>query len=204
LSTKIFNYNFTNQIYNSNSTAAKIAKYTLIGIALVAIVETIKNIVLTSFRIIANYNNSNNEKAALKKVELLKQANPSDPPKPLKINKWKWVSSCFSAIGLSVCRWSGISDVKTAACCFKNHKWKAGAVHALTGVTKAIFIFGTLYAANKVLSGSASAPVPVKSGDACEVHPPRALKEEQSAIVDFGMSLFQDWTHFQVSKKLGL
>jgi len=56
--TKIFNYDCTSQLYNSNSTVAKIAKYSLVGIGLVAIVETIKNVVLSPFNLIANYNNS--------------------------------------------------------------------------------------------------------------------------------------------------
>jgi hypothetical protein len=56
---QIFNYTLTNQVYNSNTTIAKIAKYSLVGIALVALVETIKNIVMYSFDMIANYNNLN-------------------------------------------------------------------------------------------------------------------------------------------------
>jgi hypothetical protein len=52
---KIFNYNLTHQIYNSDNTFAKIAKYSLIGITLVASVETIKNIVLTPFILTADF-----------------------------------------------------------------------------------------------------------------------------------------------------
>lgn len=107
--TKIFNYDLTNQIYNSDSIAAKIAKYSLIGIALVTIVETIKNIVLSPFRIISNLNNSSIEVKKDKKIEPLEKqvSSPSKFSKELEINNqqkrnWKKIAIGTAIIVLGI------------------------------------------------------------------------------------------------------
>jgi len=58
---KVFNYNWTNKIVESNNTTAKVVKYSLIGIALIALAETIANIVALPFKEIANYFKEKNE-----------------------------------------------------------------------------------------------------------------------------------------------
>jgi hypothetical protein len=91
-------YNLTNQVYNSNSTIAKIAKYSLIGIALVAIAETIKNIVESIFKIITN---SNIEKTALKKDG--KKIEPLQTNNQQKGN-WKKIAirAAIAVLGIAV------------------------------------------------------------------------------------------------------
>lgn len=95
---KIFHYPLTNQISNSDTTLAKIAKYSIVGIGLVAIVETIKNIVLIPFNLIAefcNLENKDEKTAALKnekKIEPLTKAVSRSTKANWAIAKWyaKW------------------------------------------------------------------------------------------------------------------
>lgn len=104
MANKIFNYDLTNKIYNSDNAAAKIAKYSLIGMALVPVAETIKNVVLSPYNIIANYYNSDREKTGLKEsgrtVEPLeKQTSVSKPSKRSVTNnkqKRNWMKTAIS------------------------------------------------------------------------------------------------------------
>lgn len=108
---EIYNYNWTKQVYNSTSTVAKIAKYSLIGIALVAIVETIKNIVLSPFKIIENFYNrnkvepqnsivepSNNNIVEPKNIDILPSTNNQQTTNWKKIGIIAGIGICVLAI----------------------------------------------------------------------------------------------------------
>lgn len=67
---KIYSYPLTSQLYNSDSILAKTATYSIVGIALVALVETIKNIVLCPFNFVSELYSSKTED---KKIEVKKE-----------------------------------------------------------------------------------------------------------------------------------
>lgn len=125
--TKIVNYNFTNQVYNSDSAIAKIAKYSLIGLALLAIVETIKNVVLCTFNLIADSCN-------LTKKDQKSEEKATDSKIPAK--SWTFF----------VGKYSGLSNIKDGVKNLIAHQWKKGAADLLKGSAKALLMAGSIYA----------------------------------------------------------
>jgi len=113
---KIFNYDLTIQVYNSNNAFAKIAKYSLVGIALIAIVETIKNIVLSPIKLIANFCKKSEEK-------------PSD--------KKNFAKSWLFFIG----KHSGLSNLKNGVKNLAAHRWENAAFNLVEGIAKGFELY---------------------------------------------------------------
>jgi hypothetical protein len=99
---KIFNYTLSDRIYNSDYTLAKIAKYSLVVIALVVIVETIKNIVLTPFILTSNFYNLKPKDK--KNIESLNQVSlfSESSSKKLQENNQQKINLKKIVIGISI------------------------------------------------------------------------------------------------------